>query len=146
MSKPFADEALLRHQATFLRGVYVHLLQQCRGSADTAGACFYASGLLADAVNRFTCASARICGGAGSELEGGYLDSRGQLHGHYWVEVEDPQHGHWVLDITSDQFGGPAVVVAPVAQARATHLPGDQATVDTHVQEEWVPLTQGAVA
>lgn len=143
MRKPFADETLLRHQATFLRGVYLHLLQQSRGSADTTGACFYASGLLADAVNRFTRASARICGGGGSEMDGGYRDLQGQMHGHYWVEVEDSQHGHWVLDITSDQFGGPAVFVAPAAAARATHIPGDQATIDEHVAQDWTPLVAG---
>lgn len=140
MQKPPADEALLLVFATSMRGTFLNVLECAVGSKETAGACFYASGLLAEVITRFSRAKATVRGGGGNELDGGYRDAQCVMHGHYWVEASDPDHGDWVLDITCDQFGGPSVFVAPLERARISHVPGNQVTIDRHVAQDWATL------
>lgn len=119
------------------RRVYLTTLRSALGSEDTEGACFYGAGLLAELLKKFGGVDAKVCGGDGV-LDGGYQCPDGSRHGHYWVEFTGPDGLRWLACITSDQFGGPPVVVHPAADARSTYIPGDQTTVDEHVREHWV--------
>jgi len=110
------------------------LLARSIGTESTIGACFYACILLCEVVNRFTTFSAIVRGGDG-QGDGGFVDSMGQWHGHYWVEATSSPGLGWVLDITADQFGGLPVVVQPLKDARHQYTPGDQATVNEHLNE-----------
>lgn len=104
---------------------------------DTDGTCLHASLLVRDMLR--LCAPARadpvIRGGDGRE-DGGYRDADGVLRGHYWVEASSTIGARYVLDITADQFGGPATVAMSVANAHGIYVPGDQAVVDQHVHAE----------
>lgn len=116
-----------------MRGVFEHLLAQSIGVKATAGSCFYASLLLLNTIQKFCDASAQMRGGDGV-LDGGIMDESGQGHGHYWVETRDSNGRVWVVDITADQFGGPAVLVEPLQNIAHRYRPGDQGTIDEHVQ------------
>lgn len=137
MTAPARPEDLpekLLSLVSYTREVYVRLLDSALGAPETAGACFYACVLLQTTVNRFSDYRAVVRGGDG-HLDGGYTDFAGRRHGHYWVEARAADQRAWVLDITADQFGGPAVTVLPLGYSTPRYLPGDQAAVDAHLRE-----------
>ena len=102
---------ILWELASASRRIHVALLEQCLGHARTTGSCLHASAHLAAAVNRFSAWHAQVKGGH-------WLDAAGTSHGHYWVQA-DLHSARFVLDITADQFGLPAVLVLPAASAQA---------------------------
>lgn len=117
------------------RELYEQILAQSIDTRETAGTCFYACVLLYTAIRKFTPFSVTVRGGDGIR-DGGYLDFSGRRHGHYWLEVVQPDGAQaWVVDLTADQFGGPPVTVLPLQFSRPRYVPGDQATVDAHVLE-----------
>lgn len=137
MTAPHPAEDLPRKLLAVVRDtreVYMRLLESALGAQQTEGACFYACVLLQTTLNRFSDYRAMVRGGDGL-LDGGYTDFEGRRHGHYWVEARDADQHAWVLDITADQFGGPAVTVVPLEYSTPRYLPGDQATVDAHLRE-----------
>lgn len=141
---PGAPEPLVRI-ATEFRPVYERAVREDVGIASMSGTCLYASILVELAVNKWSDLVARVRGGDG-EGDGGYIDAENKVHGHYWVEAgnsfDDPDS--WVVDITADQFGGPAVVVESVRTARPRYVPGSQELVDSHVAEELAAMKEDA--
>lgn len=106
----------------------------------TVGSCLYAAIILRMTVKLYCDRNCAVIRGGDGEGDGGYIDDAGVTHGHYWVEAIADDGERFVLDVTADQFGGPAVVEIPSAKAMNTYRPGRQATVDQHVAEEleWV--------
>lgn len=127
------QQPTLEEVARDMRGVFERMLAQSIGTTKTAGSCFYASLLLLNTIQRFCDAQARMRGGDGL-LDGGYVDALGRSHGHYWIEARNADGQAWVVDITSDQFGGPDLLVEPLQNTVHQYRPGDQKTVDEHVQ------------
>ena len=112
------------------------------GIVGVAGSCLYAAIVLQMMVELHRgqpCAEIR---GGDGEGDGGYVDASGQQHGHYWVEAVDAAGQCYVLDVTADQFGGAALVQAPIATVKHAYRPGDQSIVDAHVAEERANLPQ----
>ncbi|MEJ6002751.1 hypothetical protein [Paucibacter soli] len=121
--------SLLKAAELSRRAIEPGLLAPEPGRSAAQGACLYASILVASTLNRFGIARARVRGGDGA-VQLGARDSRGQWNGHYWVEAEIEGHGHFVVDITADQFGHEPVVILPVSQASQNYRPGPQGEVD----------------
>lgn len=101
------------------------------GKPDSKGACLHASYLLKTLLEKFAGCRAQIRGGG--DGDGGALDSAGEWRGHYWVEAIGPDGGHFVADITADQFGYASVIVMPIKLADDRYRPGDQEAVDAAV-------------
>lgn len=121
--------------ASTTRSLYERLLLESIGSSATRGSCLYAAILLQSLVEKFLPMTARVRGGDG-HADGGFVATDGSRHGHYWIEVTCSQSREaWVVDITADQFGEPAVRVLPLNQA-SQYVPGDQDLVDEHVRDE----------
>ncbi|WP_137917156.1 hypothetical protein [Hydrogenophaga sp. 2FB] len=127
-------EQELQEIAAMIRRIYLSVLKDAIGRAETNGACFYACVLLHQAIEKFSSMAATIRGGDGLS-DGGYFDPWGRGFGHYWVEARLDSGSAWVIDITADQFGGPDVLVAPLAGSQITYRPGDQSKVDEHISE-----------
>lgn len=126
---------LLTELTTGCRAIFEKVLDSALGHKDSTGACLYASILLSMSVQKFSPYQAVVRGG-GEASSGGVFLADGQRKGHYWVEAVREETGErWVLDIAGDQFGLPAVQVLEFAQA-SHYVPGDQAEIDEHVQEE----------
>lgn len=106
------------------------VLEQSLGHQRTMGACLYAAVLCSKLICRFTSAEAIVRGGDGSGDGGLFIQNTG--YGHYWVEARIGQLV-LVVDITADQFGLPAVIVAPTSETPAQYIVGDQGTVNQHV-------------
>ncbi|MEX3984293.1 hypothetical protein AB4Y45_35640 [Paraburkholderia sp. EG287A] len=121
---------LLRQQ----RSVFEMVLERSLGRAETTGCCMYGAILVQTAVQQWLpdCV-ARICGGDG-HADGGYVDSAGAHHGHYWVEVAHAD-STWVADITADQFDAPAVQLLNRVEAGEFYRAGDQQLVERHMAE-----------
>lgn len=134
---PSPQEASLHDIAGTIRRIYLLALQDSIGRAETNGACFYACILLQQAVERFSAMTALIRGGDG-ESDGGYFDSNGRGHGHYWVEARAGNTSAWVVDITADQFGDSDLVVISLAESAKKYRPGNQARVDGHISEHGI--------
>jgi hypothetical protein len=117
-----------------LRRVFEAMLADALGHQRTAGACAYASIMVADALGRFLPVIAYVEGGGGGD--GGYAGARGELFGHYWVRVcSQGSSLSWVVDVTADQFGSPPVLVLPSDEAAARYRPGDQQLCDAGIAE-----------
>ena len=108
------------------------------GAGNVAGTCFYGAVMLQRSVAQFTGFTSEVRGGG--DGDGGYMDCSGRMHGHYWVvawRTDDSapiaRRETWVLDITSDQFGGPAVALLPIEFAEVRYVAGDQRLVDDQV-------------
>lgn len=115
------------------RDIFIRILADSTGTTETGGSCLYACILLSDLINRFTKAQAKICGG-GPPDQGGARAPDGQMHGHYWVQLD--LQGHvFVADITADQFGYEPMLLLPMAQAQLIYTPGDQRMTDETVKE-----------
>ena len=124
----------LHEITTQARSIHERLLDSSLGHRQTQGSCLHACILLSSMLERFgNCKAVTIRGGDG-QGDGGYVDAAGVWHGHYWIEADDGS-GALVMDITADQFGGPAVVVLRKDEAR-NYVPGSQVVVDEHVGEE----------
>lgn len=116
------------------RRIWEAVLHSALKHQNTEGSCLYAAMLLSTSLSRFADSTTRVCGGDGQT--GGLRDREGVLRGHYWVEGRTVQGDTFLADVTADQFGYGTVVVLPLAVARSVYLPGDQATVDEHVEAE----------
>lgn len=93
------------------------------------GACLYASVLLLKLLSKFAAAQVRVMGGS-AELEQGCKDPQGVWRGHYWVQGATRGGAEFLADITADQFGWPAVVVAePFDEAWSRYRAGDHQEV-----------------
>lgn len=114
------------------RAVYLRALEEALTTRDTTGSCLYACVLLKQALVRFVQVPVAIRGGG--DGVSGYFDGSA-WHGHYWLEVTTPHRGVWVVDITADQFGGPAVVVLPLSSSRARYRPEAQQETDAQVAD-----------
>lgn len=102
------------------------------GHPIAAGACLYASVLVAFSLRRFFPGSAVVRGGAGHG-GCGINDPWGGCHGHYWVEYHASAGAAFVVDITADQFGHPPVLVLEERDAACVYRPGRQDEVDLAV-------------
>lgn len=122
------------------RALFVTLLNQSLKTEDTAGTCLYAAFMNMTVVGKFTQADVVIRGGDGEGDGGLFVDGVG--HGHYWVEA-DIKGEKYVLDVTADQFGLPAIVVEPLANMAAYYFPGDQDLVNDHVVELMAEIAKG---
>jgi len=129
--------------AVDFRRVWESVLQSALKHQDTAGSCLYAAMLLSNSLSRFAESATQVRGGDGRD--GGLRDRYGVLRGHYWVEGCTKTGYAFVVDVTADQFGYDKVVVLPLEVARSVYQPGDQATVDEHVETERV-LCESAVS
>lgn len=112
------------------RDLFVTLLSQSIKTEDTVGSCLYAAFMCSTVLGKFTQAEIAIRGGDG-EGDGG-LFVGGVGHGHYWLEA-DVQGDKYIVDITADQFGLPAVIVERIEVMVQIYVPGDQAVVNEHV-------------
>lgn len=120
---------ILWELAQSARAVHERSLEAALGGRDTSGSCLFASVLLASTINRFSSWHARIRGG--SFLAGA------ERHGHYWVQAG--LHGaEFVLDISADQFGAPAVLVLPLAVADG-YLPETDDVIAEHIRQAGLP-------
>ena len=120
-------------QAT--RRLFEDILSQSTGQASTQGSCLYASVLLQGMLHRWSGYEVFIRGGGPAERENcGYHDGT-QWQGHYWLELHQEGKPLAVVDITADQFGGPAVQVIPWEFALYRYQAGDQACVDEAVAD-----------
>ncbi|MEJ6003765.1 hypothetical protein [Paucibacter soli] len=95
------------------------------GVAKSAGSCLYAALVVVLLCKKFGGYSAIVRGGPE-----GARDSKGIWRGHYWVEVDVPSAGVFVVDVTADQFGYEPVVVLALEQARDRYQPGPQLDVN----------------
>lgn len=125
------------------RRMWEAVLQNALKHQNTAGSCLYAAMLLSTSLSRFAGSTTQVRGGDGQD--GGLRDREGVLRGHYWVEGRTAQGHPYVADVTADQFGYDKVVVLPLTAARSVYQPGDQATVDEHVETERVRCESAAV-
>ncbi|WP_408602136.1 hypothetical protein [Pseudomonas sp. PLMAX] len=115
------------------RGLFVRLLEMSLNHSQTKGSCLYAVILCSTLINKFTKHKARIRGGNGVSDGGLFIGQVG--HGHYWVELD--MHGTpYIIDITADQFGLSPIIIADSLSLPARYEPGNQATVDSHVEGE----------
>lgn len=95
------------------------------GKTISAGACLHAALVVIMLCRRFWGYPCLVRGG-----HEGARDVRGVWHGHYWVEVQVPAAGVFVVDITADQFGHAPVVVLTLEESRSLYRPGVQSEVD----------------
>lgn len=108
------------------------------GQPVSDGSCLYAALLVVMLMARYGSGRATVRGGGPNQA--GARDVGGALRGHYWVEVQTPDGGEFVVDVTADQFGFEPVVVLPLKQSRERYLPGPQDEVDaafTELAEEF---------
>ena len=100
---------------------------------DSTGACLHACFVVVFLLKKFGSefghARPMVRGGAGSHNEGA-LDTFGNWHGHYWVEVRVMDGSAFVIDVTADQFGHAPVVVMPLGSASNFYRAGPQPEVD----------------
>lgn len=101
------------------------------GTSDTTGACMFASLLVGEFAHRRGM-TARVRGGDGLD-DGGFFNETGG-HGHYWCEVTASGMTFYI-DISAEQFGYSSFIVKNVNDVSGwpRYIPGDQATVDEHV-------------
>lgn len=116
------------------------LLQQALAEVGVGieGSCFYASELLHAALQNFWVPGEvgrfSVIEGGDGETDGGIIDANGDLCGHYWIRAGDTQQ-NFVVDITADQFGLPAILVLPYSVAAEWYRPGSQTTISDHIKE-----------
>lgn len=115
------------------RSIHCRLLTGATGQRTTEGSCFYAAVLLANMLNNFGDGVSAVIRGGDGLGDGGFQDSAGKWHGHYWVEATGPS-GVFIVDITADQFWQAPVLVIPI-DAAVGYAPGNQQIVNGHVAE-----------
>lgn len=125
--------SILQNIVSTMRGIFEQILLDSISTKDTTGTCLYGCLLLAPALEKFGGATVRIRGG-GPPMDGGIMDPSGRLQGHYWIEASVGE-GTYVIDISSDQFGYPPIVMLSLAQSAKRYIPGDQHAVDGHVRQ-----------
>ncbi|WP_232438582.1 hypothetical protein [Burkholderia ubonensis] len=138
------DLKLIEQICANMRDVFSRVLDMSN-IASTAGTCLYASILLQQSLDRFGQCESVVRGGDGAN-DGGAQDAQFRWHGHYWVEGITAGGTAFLADITGDQFGWPAVVVLPLAEARSRYQPGDDDVVGTAVEDEIDRMLKGAFA
>lgn len=126
-----------------MRDIFERILLDSINTKETSGACLYAAILLANSINQFTNAEAKICGGGPNE-GCGIRDKNGIKKGHYWVEGKTEGGIRFITDISSDQFDYPPVVIITEDEGRLRYFPGHQETIDRHVREEMELCMQNA--
>lgn len=100
------------------------------GVARSAGTCLHAALIVILLCKQFSGYHAVVRGGPE-----GACDTQGVWRGHYWAEVQVPDAGAFVVDITADQFGYESVVVLPLEQAQDRYRPGLQPEVNEAVED-----------
>ncbi|WP_081059860.1 hypothetical protein [Burkholderia stagnalis] len=128
------DLQLIEQICSNMRDVFSRVLD-VSNIVSTAGTCLYASILLQQSLDQFGRCESVVRGGDGAN-DGGAQDPQLRWHGHYWVEGVTDRGTAFLADITGDQFGWPAVVVLPLAEARSRYQPGDDDVVGAAVEDE----------
>lgn len=118
--------------ASEVRSLFMEVLKTSLQKDDSDGSCAYACILAKQLFDQFSDFKSVFRGGNGKD-DGGYIDSQGVKHGHYWLEV-DTGTGQFIVDITADQFGAKPIVVLPLI-LNNQYLDGDQQTVESHMAE-----------
>ena len=114
------------------RELFTRMLNDSISTDQTTGSCFYACYLSKLLIDKFSPFEAIYRGGDGHG-DGGYKDSKGNIHGHYWLEVVSKRY-RYIVDITADQFGDLPVVVLPIDSA-SQYISGNQQIIDEHYDE-----------
>lgn len=127
------DRELIFEIATTIREQFIEILESSIKTNQTQGSCLYACTLLKIAYVQFTDFEILCRGGDGQSS--GFKDSSGVMHGHYWLAIKT-QGCTFIVDITADQFGYPAIIVENETSSIA-YIPGDQENIDTHFEEVW---------
>lgn len=122
----------LHEKVATLREIFINLLVDSIGTSDTKGSCAFACKYMQSCLHKFTEFKATIRGGDGLN-DGGYIDSTGRKHGHYWIEAQLNQD-HYIVDITADQFNDAEIVIMPMHENKQ-YFSGNQDTVDRHLSE-----------
>ncbi|MGB3251581.1 hypothetical protein [Buttiauxella gaviniae] len=73
-----------------------------------------------------------VRGGSPENEPAGYIDSKGTIHGHFWIEVATPD-GTFIMDITADQFDGEPIIVLP-CDLGTQYVKGDQAITEHMIE------------
>ena len=136
----------LHELAKEARTIFVGIIDASLRRQGTKGSCLYGAILLREMIANFGegVVSVVIRGGDG-RADGGFTDPAGRSYGHYWVEVLNSS-GTYIVDITSDQFGGSPYLIVPLSDAGGAYVAGDQALVDTHVSGEIAEMQSAATA
>ena len=121
------DELILMAQN--IRVIFLNALHETIKTDTTNGSCAFACFLAKNMLDKFTSFQTSYRGGDGHG-DGGYIDSAGKSHGHYWLEVKTPSNVY-IFDITADQFGDEPIILLPFNQAKQ-YVAGCQKIVDEH--------------
>lgn len=104
------------------------MIKQAFPNGESNGSCLHCSIALWAAITNFTDLKARVHGGGAGH--GGMIGSDCKLHPHYWVQVVDADDT-LICDISADQFGHPAVIVAPKSSPIGQlYYPSEQNEID----------------
>lgn len=125
-----SERALLFEIAASIREQFIGMLESSIKTKQTQGSCIYACALLKSAYAYFSDFQV-LCRGGDGETSG-FRDSSGGLHGHYWLAIKT-QTDTFIVDITADQFGYPAIIVEEEHSSLA-YVPGDQENIDEHFE------------
>lgn len=118
--------------ATEMRTVFLGMLIRSIQTTNTSGSCVFACIFLKSMFDKFTNFNTSYRGGDGTG-DGGYIDSKGNYHGHYWLDVS-ANNDSYIVDITADQFGDSPVVVSSLSKTNQ-YIAGDQQIVDQQFEE-----------
>ena len=124
------ERALVFDIAATIREHFLRILESSIKTKQTKGSCLYACALLKTAYSQFTDFKVLCRGGDG--ITSGFRASSRELHGHYWLAVKT-QTDTFIVDITADQFGYPAIIVEEEHSSLA-YLSGDQENIDEHFE------------
>ncbi|KVP75403.1 hypothetical protein WJ93_08440 [Burkholderia ubonensis] len=120
------------------RQLHERLLKASLGHRQPAGSCAFAAYLLDHSVKRWLPQMRSCIRGGDGNANGGFFDTLGNGHGHYWVEIDDGTE-RWVADITADQFGEAPICLLRLSEAQGRYVPGNQELVLEQMEDfgEW---------
>lgn len=122
----------LSEMVTEIRDQFLRILADSLKNTDTKGTCGFACYFLKDLLDHFTDFKITARGGDGNG-DGGYIDSNGNMQGHYWLEVLGT-HDTYIVDITADQFGDEPILILPISTTDR-YVNGCQDTIDEHFKD-----------
>lgn len=126
-SAPELDKIL--EMATEIRSMFINMLKDSMKTDATQGSCAFACFFAKNVFDRFTDYQTAYRGGDGNG-DGGYIDSDGIHHGHYWLNIQTATEAY-IVDITADQFGADPVTVLPLSKAQH-YVSGCQEIIEDH--------------